>query len=123
MWTAQEKYGDGLKQPQLALQQQSVRAQVHVLLAGDQLANDLVDLGVDQRLAAGDRDHRRATLLDRADGLVDRHPASELVLGMLDLAASGAFQVALEERLEFDDQRKSLAASQLLLEQVGADAR
>jgi hypothetical protein len=77
---------------------------------------------VDQRLAAGDRDHRRAALLDRADGLVDGHPPSELVLGVLDLAASGALQIALEEGLELDDQRKSLAASEFLLEQVGADA-
>ena len=88
MWTAQEKYGDGLKSVELLLQQQRVGAQVDELLARDQLAHDLVDLGVDQRLAAGDRDHRRAALLDRADRLLDRHPPAQLVLGMLDLAAA-----------------------------------
>ena len=106
MWIAQEKYGLGLKLLELLLQQQRVRAQVDELLALDQLGRDHVDLGVDQRLAAGDRDHRRAALLDRADRLLDGHPPAQLVLGVLDLAAARAGEVALEQRLELDDQRE-----------------
>src|ERR1700740_3621457 len=41
----------GLELVQLALQQESVRAQVHELLAPDQLCRDRVDLGVDERLS------------------------------------------------------------------------
>ena len=118
MWIAQEKYGLGLKFSSLRLQQQRVRAQVDEPLAFDQLVRDHVDLGVDQRLAAGDRHHRRAALLDRADRLLDRHPPAQLVLGVLDLAAARAGQVALEQRLQLDDQRELLAFGQALAHQV-----
>ena len=82
-----------------------------------------MDLGVDQRLAAGDRDHRRPALLDRRDRLIDGHAAAQLVLGVLDLAAAGARQVALEQRLKLDDQRELLAFGQPLAHQVHAHAR
>ncbi len=41
---------------------------------------------------------------------------------MLDLAATGTFQIALEQGLELDDQRKTLAASEALTEDVATDA-
>ena len=88
------------------------------MLAFDQLVGDHVDLGVDQGLAAGDRDHRGAALLDRADRLLDRHPPAQLVLGVLDLAAARAGEVALEQRLELHDQRELLAFGQPLAHQV-----
>src|SRR5205085_4877223 len=43
------------------------------------------------------------------------------VVRLLDLAATVAFEVAGEQRLEFDDQREFLAATQLLRKQVRAD--
>ncbi len=68
-----------------------------------------MDVGVDQRLAAGDRDHRRAALLDRGDRVLDRHPPPQQLVGLLDLAAARAGEVALVERLELDEQREPLA--------------
>ena len=65
MCTTHAKYGDGLKWSSFLLQQDRVRAQVDELLALDQLPRHHVDLGMHQRLAAGDRHHRRAGLLDR----------------------------------------------------------
>ena len=106
---------------QLLLQQQRVRAQVHELLACHQLRGDEVDLGMDERLAARDRDHRRARLLDRVERLLDRHPLLQDVLRVLDLPAERAGEVALEERLELDEQRELLHAPQLLLGQVAGD--
>ena len=64
-----------------------VRAQVDELLALDELADHLVDLRVHQRLAAGDRHHRRAAFLDRRDRLLDRHPLAQHLVRVLDLAA------------------------------------
>ena len=48
-----------------------------ILPRASSCADDLVDLRVHQRLAAGDRHDRRAALLDRADRLLDRHPLLE----------------------------------------------
>ena len=87
-------------------QQHGVRAQVDEALAGDERVDDLADLGVQERLAAGDRDHRGPALLDRPDRLLDADPSPEDVGGVLDLAAPGAGEVAGEQRLELDDQRE-----------------
>ena len=89
MCTANEKYGDGVNEYFFRVTQQlGVGAQVDELLALDQLVDDHVDLRVHQRLAAGDRDHRGAALLDRADGLLDRHALLEHVDRLLDLPAA-----------------------------------
>jgi hypothetical protein len=42
---------------------------------------------------------------------------------MLDLAAAGAGEIALEERLELDDQGELLATGEALAREVGTDAR
>ena len=60
----------GLEQVELFFQQERVGAQVDVLLARDQSLDDLVDLGMHQRLAAGDGDHWRAALVDCAEALL-----------------------------------------------------
>src|SRR5439155_5253017 len=101
-------------------QQQRVRAQEDDLAPGEELADDLVDLRVHERLTTGDRHHRRAALLDRADRLLYRHALLQQRGGLLDLAAAGALQVAGEQRLELDQERELLAALQLLPEQVAA---
>ncbi len=61
-------------------------------------------------------------LLDRRDGLRHRHALLQRGLRVLDLAAARALEVALEERLELDEQRELLRAGQALLHQVRADA-
>ena len=77
---------------------------------------------MDQWLAAGDRDHRRAALHHRVDRLRDSHPLAQDRLGLLDLAAAGAGEIALEQRLELDDQRELLPARHFLAGEVPADA-
>jgi hypothetical protein len=111
-----------LEAVELALHQDRVRAQIYEPLARNQLAGDLVDLGMDEGLAAGDGDHRRSALLDRPDRLLDAHASAEHVVGMLDLPAAGAGQVALEQRLELDQERELLAPREPLAGQVGAHA-
>ena len=71
-----------------------------------------------QRLAAGDRHHRRAAFLNRAEALFGRQILFQNVGRVLDLAASGAGQVAAEERLQHQDQRVALASGKLLAQDV-----
>ena len=74
-----------------------VGAEVDVLLALHQLVDHVVDLRVHQRLAARDRDHGGAALLHRGDRPLDRHPLTQQVRGLLDLAAPVALEVAGEQ--------------------------
>ena len=94
---------------ELFFQQQRVRAEIDVLLARHQTFDDLVDLRMHQRLAAGDRNHRRAAFLDRLEALLRRQVHLQDVGGILNLAASRAGQVAAEQRLQHEHQRIPLA--------------
>ena len=58
-----------LEEIDLFFQQQRVGAEVNVFLARDQAFDDLVDLRMHQRLAAGDGDHGGAALVDGAETL------------------------------------------------------
>ena len=74
-----------------------------------------------QRLAAGDGDHGRAALVDRAEALLGREVLLEHVRGILDLAAAGAGQVAAEQRLQHQHERVALAPLEALLQDVRRD--
>ena len=110
-----------LEKVQLLLEQQGVRAHVHVLLAGHQAANDFGDARVHQRFPARNRDRRHAALIHRLEALLRRQFALKNVTGILDLSAAGACQVAAIERLQHEHQRVALAPFQLLLEHVAGD--
>src|SRR6266567_2763697 len=101
--------------------EQRVGTQENELLAGDQLADDLIDLRMHEGLPAGDGHHRGTALIDGADRLLNRHPLLEHRVRLLDLAAPRAFQVAGEQRLQLDEQRELVPAGQLLTNQVGPD--
>ena len=102
-------------------QQDGVRAQIDELLARHDAGDDLRHLLVDQRLAAGDRDHRRAALIHRAQRVRDAHPLLQDLLRIIDLAAAGAGQIALEQRLQHQHQRITLLAAQFAAGDVAAD--
>ncbi len=106
----------------LLLEQQRVGAQEDELLALHEFFDDLRHLIVDQRLAAGDRDHRCAALFDRGDALLDREALRRMSVGMLDLSAAGAGQIALQQRLELEHQRVLLLALIFLLAMYFATA-
>src|SRR4029450_3271989 len=59
----EEEVRRGLKQMQLLLQQQRVRTERNELLLGDETPDDIADLAVDQRLAAGDGPQRAARVV------------------------------------------------------------
>src|ERR1700735_5259391 len=76
---------------------------------------------MEQRLSAGDRDHRGAAFLNRLEALLGRKVLLQDVREILDLSATGACQVAAEQRLEHQHQRISLPAHQLLLQNIGCN--
>ena len=109
------------EQMEFLLQQKRVGAQRHEFLARHQAAHDLADLLVDQRLAAGNRHHRRAAFVGGIPAFLRRHTAIEDRVGIVDLAAADACEVAAKQRLKHQHQRITLPAEQLLLHQIAAD--
>jgi len=117
----EEQIGRRLEQIELLLQQQRIGAQRDEFLARHEAAHDLADLLVDQRLAAGNRHHRRAAFIGRVPAFLRRHAAIEDRIGIVDLAAADAGEVATEQGFEHQHERIAFAAKQLLLDQITAD--
>src|SRR6185437_7822991 len=84
----------------LLLEQQRVGAEIDEFLALDDAFNDLLDLAMEQGLAAGDRDNGCAAFIDRFEALLNAEALIEDRIGIIDLAATGASEVAAEQRLE-----------------------
>ena len=103
---------------QLLLQEECVGAEVDVLLARHQRLDQLLDLRVEERLAAGDAHHGSAALVDGLHALRHAQVLLEDVRRVLDLAAPCARQVAAEERLEHQHQGIVLVPAQTLSENV-----
>src|SRR5262252_7181413 len=80
--------------------------------------NDLVDLGMHERLPAGDADDWRAAFIDRAKAFFRCELLLENMWRILDFAASGAGQIAAEEWFEHEDERIPLASCELLPQDV-----
>ena len=101
-------------------EQDGVGAQIDEFLARHDAGDDLRHLLVDQRLAAGNRDHRRAALVDCAQCILDTDPFLQNLLRIVDLAAARASQIALEQRLQHENQRIALVAAQLAAGQIAS---
>ena len=93
------------------------------LLSGDRALHDLGKLLVQQGLAAGDDDDRRAAFVDRREAIGERQPLVENLVWIIDLAAARASEIAAEQRFEHQDERKALASGQALAHHIGADLR
>jgi hypothetical protein len=117
----EEQIGRRLEQVQLLFQKQRIGAQRHEFLARDDAFDDLADLLVDQRLAARDCDHGRAAFVHRIEAFRNRKPFVEDGVGIVDLAAAGARQVAAEQRFEHEHERVALAPGETLPQHVSAD--
>ena len=107
----------------LLLQQQRVGAEDDELLLRDVALDDARHVAMQQRLAAGDRDDGSAALVDRFHALLVRQALVQDLVGVIDLAAAGARQVAAKQRLEHEHQRVALVALEVLTHDVRADAR
>src|SRR5690349_160341 len=118
----EEQIGRGLEEVQLLFQQQSVGAERDELLARDDAFDDLADVLVDQRLAARNGNHRRAALVDRVEAFLHGQTPVEDRVRIVDLAATGAGEIATEQRLKHENERIALAPHYFLLEQIAADS-
>jgi hypothetical protein len=76
---------------------------------------------VDERLAAGDRNARRAALFDGRDAFLEAEPFAQNVGGMLDLSAAGAGEVTLQERFQLEHERVFPLALEFFVEDITAD--
>ena len=94
-----------LEKVQLLFEQQGVGAEINVFLPRDQPFDNLVDFRVHQRLAAGDRYHRRAAFIHRLEALFRSHVHLENMGRILDLPAARARQIAAEQRFQHQDER------------------
>ena len=110
----------GLEEVQLFFQQQGVGAEINIFLARDQAFDNFVDLGMHQRLAAGDGDHGGAAFIHGFEAVFRGKIGFQDVGGILDLAASGAGQIAAEQRLEHEHERIALASGQFLAQDIGS---
>ncbi len=99
---------------QLLFQQQRVGAEMTNFLRAMMPAHDLRHFLVQQRLAAGDRHHRRAAFVDRLQAFRDRQALVQDFGRIVDLAAAGAGQVAAEQRLQHQHQRIALPPGKML---------
>ena len=103
--------------------QQRVGAQIDELPPRDDALDDRRQFLVQQRLAAGDRDDRGAALIDRLQRVGDGNALIQDLVGIVDLAAAGAGQIAAKQRLQHQHQRIALSPGQLLADQIAADVK
>ena len=101
--------------------QQGVGADGHELALRERAFHDLRELLVQQRLAAGEHDDRRAALVDRANAVLDRQPLIQDLVRVVDLAASRTREVAAKQRLEHQHERIALAPTEVLSDDIGTD--
>src|ERR1700724_3315463 len=94
----EEQVGRRLELIELLFEQQRVGAQRHELLARHDALDDRADVLVDERFAARNGDHRGTAFVDRRQAFLDRKPAIENRIRVVDLAAADAGEVAAEQR-------------------------
>ena len=81
-----------------------------------------VDLVMQERLAAGNDDDRRAAFVDGLEAFLDAQPLVQDRVRIVDLAAPGAGEVAAEQRFQHQDERVALDTAQVATQNIGADA-
>ena len=104
---------------QLFLQQQRIGAEVNIFFAGHQAVDDLVNLRMHEGFAARNRNHRGSALIDCFEAVFHGEIFFQDVGRVLNFAASGAGQIATEERLQHEHERVALASGELLAQDVG----
>jgi hypothetical protein len=85
-----------LEEMNFLLQQQGVGAKIDVFLARNQPCDNLVDLRMHQRFAAGNGNHGRAALIDCLETFLRAEILLEDVSRILNFAAARAREVAAE---------------------------
>ncbi len=113
--------GRGLVFVDVLGEQNRVRAQVDEFLARHDAGDDLRHLLVDQGFAAGNGHDGRAALVHRLQGVLDADPLLQDLLRIVDFAAAGAGEIALEQGFQHQHERIALVAAQLAAGDIARD--
>ena len=103
-------------------QQQRIGAQIDEFLARNDCGDDFGHFLVNEWLTAGNGHDGRAAFVNGIECVRDTHPLLQDLLWIVDLAAAGAGEVALEKRLQHEDQRIAFLAAQLTAGKIPPDA-
>ena len=99
-------------------QQNGIGAQIDMFAPVDQLLQQLKDRGINQRLAAGDGNHRGAAFLHGPEALLQGQRLPQGITIFLDAAAALAGQIALMAGLQHEHQGKLLLPLEALFHEV-----
>ena len=111
----------GLELVELPFEQQCVGAQVHETFAVQQCLCHLVDIGVEERFTTRYGDHRRPAFFDGGRCLFHRKLLAEDFGRVLDLAATVALEVAVEQRFELDYEGVLVPLGEFLARDISTD--
>src|ERR1700729_38233 len=106
----------------LLFEQQRIGADDRKFFARNDSLDDLCQGSVQQRFAARHDDHRSAAFIDRGQRVFDGYALVKDGVGIVDLAAARASEVAAKQRLQHQNQRVALAAREMLPNDIGADS-
>src|SRR5512146_2837937 len=95
-----------------------VCTQDHVPLTIDQRRDEFPDVLVDKRLAATDRNDRRATVVGGLQTLLDGDNLADRALVFAYAPAAGTGEIAGMQRLKHQYERKLFSSGELLLDDV-----
>ena len=98
--------------------EQSVRAHIHELLGVGDTVDDLVNLRMQGRLAAGNRHDGRSRLLHRREAMFHAHHAVQHGFVLSYPATALTSKIALLQRLKHSHQGEPFASGHLLFEDV-----
>ena len=101
-----------LERGQLFLEDQGVGAQIDIFPAIDESFDDFRNLRMQQGFASGDADHWSAAFFGSFKALLWRQMLFQDMCRILNFAASGAGQIAAEQRLKHQHQRVSFLSRQ-----------
>ena len=98
---------------EVPLHQDRVRTQIHELLARDDAGRDLWHLLVDKRFASRYGNDRGTAFVDGTQSVGDTHAPLQYLFRIVDLAAAGAGEIALEQGFQHQHKRIAPLTAQL----------
>ena len=98
-----------------------VGADVDDALLLEQSLHERLDMRINQRFAAADRNHRRVTFLGRAQTILQTHYVLERSRVFANPSAPGAGEIAGVQRFELQHGGEFLRSAQFLPNDVGSD--
>ena len=100
-----------------------VRADIDDAFALQQARHEVLDVRVDERLAAANAHHRSAAFVGSLEAIFERHQILDGGRILADASAAGAGEVAGVQRFKLENRGKFLHAANLVADDVPGDSR